>query len=74
MFKAKHLSEIQAFMEKEGIPGRDGWGLPTSKKSFPDGGHYRIEIAGIERYSNMVTLIEEARNYQIGRASCRERV
>ena len=72
MFKAKHLSEIQAFMEKEGIPGRDGWGLPTSKKSFPDGGHYRIEIAGIERYSNMVALIEEARkrDVPIHRAIC----
>lgn len=46
MFKAKHLTEIQAFMEKTGIPGRDGWGLPSSKKSFSDGCNYRIEIAG----------------------------
>ena len=72
MFKAKHLKEIQAFMEKTGIPGRDGWDLPTSKKSFPDGAHYRIEIAGVERYSNMVAMVDEAkkRKLPIHRAIC----
>jgi hypothetical protein len=72
MFKAKHLKEIQAFMEKTGIPGGDGWGLPTSKKSFPDGANYRIEIAGVERYSNMVALVDEARSRKlpIHRAIC----
>lgn len=72
MFKAKHLREIQAFMEKTGIPGRDGWDLPTSKKSFPDGANYRIEIAGVERYSNMVAMVDEAkkRKIPIHRAIC----
>jgi hypothetical protein len=72
MFKAKHLKEIQAFMEKNGIPGKDGWNLPSSEKTFPDGAHYRIEIAGIERYSNMVALIDEAkkRKIPVHRAIC----
>ena len=72
MFRAKNLKEIQQFMEKTGIPGRDGWELPTSRKNFPDGAHYRIEIAGIERYSNMVAMIDEAkkRKIPIHRAIC----
>ena len=35
MFKAKHLREIQAFMEKTGIPGRDGWELPLLEEELP---------------------------------------
>ena len=59
-------------MEKTGIPGRDGWNLPTSKRTFPDGANYRIEIAGIERYSNMVAMVDEAkkRKIPIHRAIC----
>ena len=61
MFKAKSLVEIRRFMEKKiGIPGRDGWDLPTSSKTFPDGAHFRLEIAGVERASTMEALIEEA--------------
>lgn len=72
VFRARHLSEIQAFMEKMGIPGRDGWGLPTSNKAFPDGAHYRIEIAGVERPSTLKALIDEAkkRKVTVHRAIC----
>jgi hypothetical protein len=72
MFKAKHLNEIHAFMEKNGIPGRDGWGLPSSNKRFPDGAHYRIEIAGIEHFSNLKAMVDEARKRKlpIHRAIC----
>lgn len=64
------LKRIRDFMEKEGIPGRDLYELPTSKKTFPDGAHYRIEIAGVERASTMEALIDEAqkRNITIHRA------
>jgi len=64
------LSKIRAFMEKEGIPGRDAYDLPTSPKTFPDGAHYRIEIAGVERASTMEALLDEAqkRNVTIHRA------
>ncbi len=46
-------------MEKHGVPGRDLYDLPTSKKRFPDKCHYRIEISGIERPSTLEALIDE---------------
>jgi hypothetical protein len=55
------LKKIRAFMEMEGIPGRDAWDLPTSTKAFPDGANYRIEIAGVERASTLEALIDESR-------------
>ena len=72
MFKAKHLSEIQSFMEKQGIPGRDAYHLPDSPIAFPDGANYRIEIAGIEYYSNLVAMIDEAKKLSlpVHRAIC----
>lgn len=54
------LKTIRDFMEKEGIPGRDGYDLETSKKSFPDGAKWRIEVAGVERASTMEAMINEA--------------
>jgi len=64
------LNKIRAFMEKEGIPGRDGHSLESSQKSFPDGARWRIEIAGVERASTMEAMIAEAekRNVTIHRA------
>lgn len=63
------LKTIRDFMEKEGIPGRDAYDLPTSSKSFPDGANFRIEIAGVERASTMQAMIDEAnkRNVTIHR-------
>ena len=59
------LKKIRDFMEKEGIPGRDGYDLPTSEKMFPDGANYRIEVAGVERASTMEAMIDEARKRNI---------
>jgi len=72
MFKAKKLSEIRAFMEKLNVPGSDGWGLPTSEKTFPDGANYRIEIAGVEYPSTFKAMIDEAkkRKIKVHRAIC----
>ncbi|MFQ6064451.1 MAG: hypothetical protein ACE5L6_03145 [Candidatus Bathyarchaeia archaeon] len=53
------MEEIRRSMEKHGIPGRDLYELPTSKKRFPDGCHYRIEISGVERPSTLEALIDE---------------
>lgn len=55
------LKRIRDFMEKQGVPGRDAYDLPSSGKSFPDGSHYRIEIAGVERPSTLEAMIDEAR-------------
>jgi len=38
------LKKIRNFMEKEGIPGKDLYDLPTSVKTFPDGAHWRIAV------------------------------
>lgn len=59
------LKKIRDFMEKEGIPGRDGYNLPTSEKTFPDGANYRIEVAGVERASTMDAAIDEARKRNV---------
>jgi hypothetical protein len=59
------LKKIRDFMEKESIPGRDAYELPTSPKTFPDGANYRIEIAGVERASTMEAMIDEARKRDV---------
>lgn len=46
-------------MEKQGIPGRDLYNLPTSDKKFPDKCQYRIEISGVERPSTLEAIIDE---------------
>lgn len=64
------IDEIRTFMEKHGIPGRDGYELAASGKAFPDGANFRIEIAGIERATTMAAMIKEAekRNIVVHRA------
>ena len=64
------LNTIRNFMEKQGIPGRDGYELEASDKAFADGANFRIEIAGIERATTMEAMIKEAqkRNIVIHRA------
>ena len=53
------MEKIRKAMEKHGVPGRDLYDLPTSKKRFPDKCHYRIEISGIERLSTLEAVIDE---------------
>lgn len=55
----RNLKDVQAMLEKIGIPGRDAYDLPTSGKTFPDGGHYRMEISGVERPQVLEALIDE---------------
>jgi hypothetical protein len=59
------IEQIRNFMEKLGIPGRDLYSVPDSEKSFPDGCHYRMEIAGIEHPSSLETLLVEAKRRQV---------
>ncbi len=62
---SKSIKQIRDFIEKLGIPGRDLWDLPDSTKTFPDGAHYRIEIAGVERASTMEAMIDEANKRKV---------
>jgi hypothetical protein len=55
----RDLHDVQAMLEKVGIPGRDAYDLPDSGKQFPDGAHYRMEISGVERPQVLEALIDE---------------
>ncbi len=55
----RNLHDVQAMMQAVGIPGRDAYDLPTSGATFPDGGHYRMEISGIERPNVLEAVIDE---------------
>jgi hypothetical protein len=61
----RSLKDVQAMMEAVGVPGRDAYDLPTSGKTFPDGGHYRMEISGVERPNVLAALIDEMNQRQI---------
>jgi hypothetical protein len=56
----ENLDRVRRLMEKHGIPGRDAFDLPTSKKRFPDGAWYRMEISGVERPQVLEALLEES--------------
>jgi len=44
----------------QGLPGADDYALSPSPHRFDDGGHFRLEISGVERLRNLETLLEEA--------------
>jgi len=54
------MEGIRKSMEKFGISGRDLYDLPTSDKTFPDGANYRMEISGVEHFSTLEAVIDEA--------------
>lgn len=56
----ENLDRVRRLIEKHGIPGRDAFDLPTSKKRFPDGAWYRMEISGVERPEVLEALLEES--------------
>lgn len=43
----QHMT-IREFLRAKGMPGEDLHDLPASKKRFPDGAHYRVEIPTME--------------------------
>lgn len=56
----ENLDQIRKLIEKHGIPGHDAYDLPTSRKRFPDGAWYRMEISGVERPEVLEALLEES--------------
>jgi len=54
------MSSLQESLRALGLPAGDAHDLPTSGATFADGGHYRIEISGVERFSTLQALIEAA--------------
>ncbi len=54
------MKDLETTLQALGLPERDPLDLPDSPLRFPDNGHYRIEISGIERLSALETLVHEA--------------
>lgn len=59
------MDNLERALEELGLPAHDNNQLPSSELRFPDGGHYRIEISGVERVSSLQTLIKEAEQLQV---------
>jgi hypothetical protein len=53
------LERAAKAMQKHGIPSSDSYDLPTSKKRFPDGAWYRLEVSGVERAVVLEAMIDE---------------
>ena len=53
--------QIAKAVEKMDMPKGDLYDLPTSPKTFPDGGNYRVEISGVETPKVLAATIDEAR-------------
>lgn len=54
------MKNLDTTLQELGLPARDPQELADSTLRFPDDGHYRIEISGIERLSALETLVREA--------------
>jgi hypothetical protein len=54
------MRTIQESLEKMGLPGSDPMPCPDSKKRFPDGGQYRLEIPSTEGPRALRAVLEEA--------------
>jgi hypothetical protein len=44
----------------QGLPPGDDYALTRSARRFEDGGHFRLEVSGVERLSTLEALIDEA--------------
>lgn len=54
------MHTVHRAMLDAGIPDRDLMPPPASTARFPDGAHYRIEIAGVERLSTFEAMVHES--------------
>jgi hypothetical protein len=61
----RDLHDVQTMLQAVGIPGRDAYDLPSSTKTFPDGGHYRMEISGVERPEVLEAVVDEMNKRKI---------
>src|SRR5256885_5547990 len=48
-----------------GFPARDAYDLPTSRKQFPDGGQYRVEIPSCEGPRALEAVVSAAREHAV---------
>jgi hypothetical protein len=56
---------LEQTLAQLGLATRDNYELPASTGTFADGGHFRIEIAGVERLSALETMLAESERLQV---------
>ncbi|MCM0612082.1 hypothetical protein KFJ24_06285 [Marinobacter sediminum] len=59
------MDNLEQALEELGLPAHDNNQLPSSGLRFPDDGHYRIEISGVERVSALEAMIKEAERQKV---------
>ncbi|HEV2493590.1 MAG TPA: hypothetical protein VG204_11035 [Terriglobia bacterium] len=59
------MKKTQQFLTKLKLPAEDNHALEPSKKRFPDGGHYRIEIPSVEGPRVFREVLETAKAYKV---------
>ncbi len=66
------MNRIVEGLKTIGLPERDLYDLPSSQRRFPDGAHYRLEVAGVESVGTALAMVDEMkqRNVPIHRAIC----
>ncbi|WP_078553444.1 U32 family peptidase [Bacillus alkalicellulosilyticus] len=60
------MEQTRKIINSLGFPSGDCNDLPTSKKRFPDGAQYRVEIPSVEGPSSFEAVIEACHYYQVG--------
>ena len=55
------IEEIRQYLKELDLPGRDNYELPTSRKRFPDGAHFRTEElpTTVDDYEKMFSLCDK---------------
>ncbi|MGD2132294.1 MAG: hypothetical protein PVI23_05835 [Maricaulaceae bacterium] len=59
------MENLEQVLDELGLPAHDANALPSSDLRFPDGGHFRIEISGVESVASLKTLVAEAERRQV---------
>jgi hypothetical protein len=59
------MEATRHFLESLGLPPGDLHVLPDSRKRFPDGAQYRVEIPSTEGPGALEAILEEASSYQL---------
>ncbi|MGV3721844.1 MAG: U32 family peptidase [Actinomycetota bacterium] len=59
------MEQTRAFLDRLGLPGADAQPLADSRKRFPDGCQYRVEIPSTESPRALLALIEAGEKYGV---------
>lgn len=58
-------TQLDKAFDELGLPPSDNYELPSSTSTFADGGHFRVEIAGVERLSALETMLAESEKLNV---------